>query len=149
MSFTASALLVSWAAIAVLGLALAGVLARVHRLEEIVAPGPQGADPSTALDTELSAPLAPGPQLLVLGDRGCGPCERAAAAVADLVARQQASVMWRDEHPRAFTAFGVSATPHAVVVDDRRHVVASAPVGSPERLAEVRAEVDRLLASAR
>ena len=48
MSFTASALIVSWAAILLLGFALAGVLARLHRLEQalagpVAAPTPAGA----------------------------------------------------------------------------------------------------------
>lgn len=134
MSFTASALLVSWAAILLLAFALAGVLARVHRLELALA-GP------ASLPTPVGGPLPlagvdHGPLLVLLVDDGCASCEQAAAAVTDLEARGVALVRRRHDHPDDFAALDVTATPHAVVADAGLHVVASLPVGSPRLLAE-------------
>lgn len=134
MSFTTSALLVSWAAILLLAFALAGVLARVHRLEQALA-GP------AALPTPVGGPLPlpgvdHGPVLVLFVDDGCASCTQAAADVAHLEARGVARIHWRAEEPDAFAALDVTATPHAVVADADLRVVASLPVGSPARLAE-------------
>jgi len=134
VTFTASALLVSWAAILLLAFAVAGLLARVYRLEQAVA-GP------AALPTPVGGPLPlpgveRGPVLLLFVDDGCGSCEQAAAAVADLEARDVARLLWRVDEPEAFAALEVTATPHAVVADADLRVVASLAVGSPARLAE-------------
>jgi hypothetical protein len=137
MSFTASALVVSWAAIALLGFALAGVLARVHRLETALA-GPD------ALPTPVGGPLPlpgveRGPMLALFVDDGCGSCDRAVDTVTDLEDRGLATVYWRAESPLAFAAMEVTATPFAVVADADLRVVAALPVGNAERLSEAMA----------
>jgi hypothetical protein len=142
VSFTASALLVSWAAILLLAFALAGLLARVHRLEQAVA-GP------VALPTPVGGPLslpgvARGPVLVLFVDDGCASCEQAAADLADLEARGAARIKWRAEDPEAFAALEVTATPHAVVADADLRVVASLGVGGPARLAEAVEILDAL-----
>lgn len=141
MSFTASALLVSWAAILLLAFALAGVLARVHRLEQALA-GPE------ARPTPVGGPLPlpgvdEGPVLLLFVDDGCASCEQAAAELAELEERGVARIHWRADEPAAFAALSVTATPFAVVADRDLRVVASLPVGSSDRLAEA---IDTLLA---
>ena len=142
MSFTASALLVSWAAILLLAFALAGVLARVHRLEQALA-GP------TALPAPVGGPLPlpgveRGPVLLLFVDDGCASCEQAAADVAELEDRGAARILWRADEPDAFAALEVTATPHAVVADTDLRVVASLAVGSPARLADAVEVLDSL-----
>ena len=134
MSFTASALVVSWAAIALLGFALAGVLARVHRLEAAAA-GPSVAP--TPVGQPLALPgLSHGPALALFVDRGCGSCDRAVDAVAHLTAGGRATVLWRDESPEAFAAMDVTVAPFTVVADADLRVVAAHPVGSAVRLAD-------------
>ena len=146
MSFTASALVVSRAAILLLGLALAGVLARVHRLELALA-GPVGRP--TPVGAPLPLPgIDRGPVLALFLDAGCASCEQAAAAVADLEERGAALVLWRAEDPEAFAALEVTATPFAVVADADLRVVASFPVGSPDRLAEAVETLSALEAAA-
>jgi len=142
MSFTASALVVSWAAILLLAFAVAGVLARVHRLEQALA-GP------AVLPTPVGGPLPlagvdHGPVLLLFVDDGCASCEQAAADVAELEARGRARIHWRTDEPDSFAALEVTATPHAVVADADLRVVASLPVGSPARLAEAVEILDAL-----
>lgn len=148
MSFTTSALLVSWAAIAALGLALAGVLARLHRLEEVVAgrtPAGVAATRVDAAGSRLAGLLGPDTRLVLLGDRGCAPCETAAAAVTGLVTDGVGVVVWRDEHPEVFVELGVATTPYAVLLDEHRRLVRSTPVGSPERLAETLDDVEAMV----
>ncbi len=148
MSFTTSALIVSWAGIVVLGLALAGVLARLHRLEEVVAGRAPVGVAATSVDvagSRLAALLTPTTRLVLLGDRGCAPCETAAAAVGPLVEDGTAVVLWRDEHAEVFAELGVTTTPYAVVLDDEQRLVRATPVGSSERLAEALDQVEALV----
>jgi hypothetical protein len=90
MTLTATAIVLSWVAIIVLASALAGVLARVHRLEQRLAPsagagpgsggaGPTGSGPGVG----ATAPPVPGVVLddgvgavLLFADRECGSCLR-------------------------------------------------------------------------
>lgn len=142
MSFTASALVVSWVAIGLLGFALAGVLARVHRLERELA----GSRPAaTPVGQPLPLPdVEQGPLLALFVDRDCGACERAADGVDDLVDQGRAVVYWRDEAPEVFGAVDVPISPFAIVVDDGLRVVTAQPVGSPKRLDEAIAALDGL-----
>jgi hypothetical protein len=137
VSFTASALLVSWAAIALLGFALAGVLARLHLLETTLT-GP------AVVPTPVGGPLplpgvGRGPVLALFVDDGCRSCDQAVDGVAELEDRGLATIYWRAESPEAFAALEVTATPFAVVADADLRVVATLPVGSAARLAEAMA----------
>ncbi len=142
MTFTTSALIMSWAAIILLGFALAGVLGRVHRLEaELAGPAPL----ATPVGRRLPLPdIEHGPVLAVFVDRGCGSCEQAADGVADLVDRGLARVYWRDEEPEVFGIVDVPISPFAVVADADLKVVTAQPVGSAKRLAEAIAALDAL-----
>lgn len=143
MSFTASALLVSWVAIALLGFALAGVLARVHRLERAL--GGEEAVP-VSIGRRLALPgLDAGPALALFVDPGCASCDRAAATMAG---DHRARVVRRDDDPEAFAVLDVRATPFAVVADADLRIVTALPVGSPTRLAEAIATLDDLEAGA-
>jgi hypothetical protein len=142
VSFTASALVLSWVAIGLLGFALAGVLARVHRLEqERSGPVPT----ATPVGRRLALPdVEEGPLLALFVDRDCGACERAADGVDELVEAGRAVVYWRDEAPEVFGAVDVPISPFAIVADDRLQVVAAHPVGSAKRLEEAIASLDAL-----
>ena len=144
MSFTASALVVSWAAIAVLGFARGRARpapparagprrsradGHVRRVDRSCCPASTRARPSRFVD------------------HGCGSCERAVAATAHLVAQGRAVVYWRSEDPGAFAAFVIPLSPYAVVVDDQLRLVAAQPVGGEARLAEVIATMTSLEAS--
>jgi hypothetical protein len=134
MSFTASALVLSWVVIGLLGFALAGVLARVHRLEQQAA-APQAR--ATPVGQPLPLPdVEQGPLLALFVDRDCGACERAADGVDDLVDEGRAVVYWRDEAPEVFGTVDVPISPFAIVADERLRVVAALPVGSSKRLDE-------------
>jgi len=161
VSLTATAFVLTWAAVVTLGFALAGVLARVHRLEERLAlgatapgPGPSGAGGPTV---GTLAPATPGIDtsdgaLLLFADRTCGSCLRVlptvAAAGAD--ARLTVHVLWSGaagptgdaadtgvvHHPDAgavHAAYGVTAAPWLVAVAADGHIAASGPAGSVER----------------
>jgi hypothetical protein len=142
VTFTASALILSWVAIILLGFALAGVLGRVHRLErELAGPAPL----ATPVGRALPLPdVEHGPLLAVFVDRGCGSCEQAADGVADLVEQGRAIVYWRDEDPEVFGAVDVPISPFAIVADADLRVVTARPVGSARRLAEVIDALDAL-----
>jgi hypothetical protein len=142
VSFTDSALVVSWAAIVLLGFALAGVLARVHRLEQAMA-GPAPAPTPVGRPFPLPG-IEEGPVLALFVDHDCRSCERAVAGVGELLDRGLATVYWREEEPEAFDAMDVPLTPYAVVADAELKVVSVQPVGSAERLAEVVATVATL-----
>jgi hypothetical protein len=142
VSFTTSALVVSWVAIGLLGFALAGVLARVHRLEQDLA-GP--ARTATPVGQPLALPdVEHGPLLALFVDRDCGACERAADGVDGLVDQGRAVVYWRDEAPEVFGAVDVPISPFAIVVDEGLRVVAAHPVGSAKRLDEAITALDGL-----
>ena len=172
MSLTATLLVLTWAAIVTLGFALAGVLARVHRLEQALAtsgPATAGALGAAGPSAGTLAPAVPGVDLddgavLLFADRECGSCRRVLPVIADTgrSAGLPVHVLWSGpapttgdgldtttQHPdagAAYAAFGVRAAPWLVVVGPAGRVAASGPAGSPERATEVLAvieEVDR------
>jgi len=166
MSFTASALIVSWAAIALLGFALAGVLQRVYALEQalrgddgdVQANGLVG-QPAPAID---GVDLAGGAALLVFADTTCGSCMRSLPEVERLAATYEGvlsvRMLWVDRPPDplpvervehvpeaapAFTAYGVPATPYAVSIDAEQRIAAAGVAGSPKHLERIAAVVAR------
>ncbi|MBW8482181.1 hypothetical protein [Actinomadura parmotrematis] len=147
MSFQTSALLLSWVAIALLALVVAGLVRQVHALTD-------GAPRRTALGPEPGA-AAPGfdrlgPGLLLFLDRDCGVCGEVLDA-ADGLGRPLHAVfsgpaadglapeitVLAGEGEGLFTDYRVPATPFAVLVDGHGRVTASEPVGSAEALREL------------
>lgn len=142
MSFTGSALIVSWAAIALLGFALAGVLARVHRLELALAGG--DATPASAGGPLTVRGVERGPVLVLFVDDGCASCDEAAEAVTAHGDTRSTRIVRRHDDPEAFGAMDVTATPVALVADEELRVVATIPVGSAERLDDALGLLDDL-----
>jgi hypothetical protein len=140
MSFTTSALLLSWVAILLLSLVVAGLIRQVHALA-------QGA-PRTARLGPPPGSRAPefdrlGPGLLLFLDRDCGTCTEVLTAATGPGKAIYAGPAPADagtaltvlaDEPGLFTAYHVPATPFAVLVDDSGVVLAAEPVGSAAAL---------------
>ncbi|SNR91992.1 hypothetical protein [Actinomadura mexicana] len=153
MSFQNSALLLSWAAILLLALVVAGLVRQVHALGRGAArpagPGPAAGAPAPAFDRL-------GPGLLLFLDRECGVCGDVLAAVPagrplhaifagpppDEAPRPGVSVL-AGEQDGLFADYRVPATPFAVLVGDDGRVRAAEPVGSPEALRALTLEAAR------
>ena len=171
MSLTATAIVLSWIAIVVLASAFAGLLARVHRLEQRLAPGTGGpaAAGSSGSGPEVgaTAPSVPGVALddgagaiLLFADRECGSCLRVlpTAVAAGHRARVPVHVLWSSatavtngsppgvtHHPdagAAYVLYGVVAAPWLVVVAPDGRVAAAGAAGSVARAAELVAVLD-------
>lgn len=157
MTLTATLLLLTWMALIVLGFALAGLLSRVHRLEQQVAgaaPAPAGAG-AGGPPVGVTAPSVPGLDLeggavLLFADRECGSCRRVLPAVAAAAGPgRPVHVLWsgprpttvddatgvvhHDEAGAAYAAFGVRAAPWLVAVDAAGTTAASGAAGSEDR----------------
>jgi hypothetical protein len=159
MSFTISALIVTWGAIALLGLALAGVVRQVRALTmmrslQLPRIGPRLKTLAPALDGAAQPYPTDRPSVLLFVDAECAGCEE---VLPQLVALADA---WRDDvafsaifhgapdHSvngsvqvvanarSAFEAFSIPATPFAVLVSPTATVEASAPIGSPHALTQ-------------
>ncbi|WP_242906392.1 hypothetical protein [Actinomadura terrae] len=155
MSFQESALLLSWAAILLLALVVAGLVRQVHALG-----APQG---SSALGPVVGG-RAPafdrlGPGLLLFVDRDCGACADVLAAAGDLGGPLHAvfagaapdapdapglpGTVLAFERGGLFADYRIPATPFAVLVGEDGRVRASEPVGSAEALRELAPEAAR------
>lgn len=153
MSFQNSALLLSWVAILLLALVVAGLVRQVHALG-------QGASRPAGLSLAPGAPAPAfdrlGPGLLLFLDRECGVCADVLAAVPDgrplhaifagpppgEAARPGVTVL-AGEQDGLFTDYRVPATPFAVLVGADGRVRAAEPVGSPEALRALTLEAAR------
>ncbi|TDC58392.1 hypothetical protein E1281_01760 [Actinomadura sp. KC345] len=159
MSFQNSALLLSWVAILLLSLVVAGLVRQVHALS-------RGAPHRTALGPAPGA-AAPafdrlGPGLLLFLDRDCGVCTEVLAAAGGLDGPLHAIfagpppggvppsgpprpglTVLADEQDGLFADYGVPATPFAVLVGADGRVRAAEPVGSPDTLRELTLEASR------
>ena len=170
MSLTATAIVLSWIAIVVLASAFAGLLARVHRLEQRLAPGtgPAAAGSSgSGPEVGTNAPSVPGVALddgagaiLLFADHECGSCLRVlpTAVAAGHRAGVPVHVLWSSasavtdgsppgvtHHPDAgpaFVIYGVVAAPWLVVVAPDGRVAAAGAAGSVARAAELVAVLD-------
>lgn len=163
MTFESSALVGAWLAIALLGLALSGIMRQVSMLSRQSSPVRRpGIGPVMGSEVPAHSRLArivqPGsPMLVVFADATCATCrqlfdaaERSAwteplgdvpvVVVATDAAPPGAgdvatSVVVDDQ--ALLEEWRVVATPLAVVLDRTGRVAASAPVGTPGRLREV------------
>ncbi|TDC93826.1 hypothetical protein [Actinomadura sp. 7K507] len=164
MSFQNSALLLSWVAILLLSLVVAGLVRRVHALSR-GAPARTGLGPAPGTAAPAFDRLGPG--LLLFLDRDCGVCTDVLAAAGSLdgplhaifagpppgdapppgpsrhgPSRHGPTVL-ADEQDGLFADYGVPATPFAVLVGADGRVRAAEPVGSPEALRELTLEASR------
>ncbi|MBO2453945.1 hypothetical protein J4573_43130 [Actinomadura barringtoniae] len=147
MSFQTSALLLSWVAILLLALVVAGLVRQVHALSRGVPQrttlGPAPGTPAPAFDRL-------GAGLLLFLDLDCGVCTEVLGSAGELGRPFKAifaedgptavppgvSVLTGERHG-LFEAYGVPATPFAVIVDGDGRVRTAEPVGSPEALREL------------
>jgi hypothetical protein len=157
MSFTASALILTWVALLLLALVVAGLVRQVHALQREV-PGsaarraPQGrvgavVPPIPGIDTARV-------RLLVLLDADCSACAGLLtgieATLAPRVVREQVALLYADgTDPAAaalgapviadagdvFSAVGATALPYGVALDADGRVAAATPVGGVAQLA--------------
>lgn len=153
MSFQNSALLLSWVAIALLALVVAGLVRQVHALGR-GAPGPAHAL-GPAAGTPAPAFDRLGPGLLLFLDRDCGVCAAVLDAAGDLGGPLHAifsgpapdspppGPVLTGERDGLFAEYRVPATPFAVVVGADGRVRAAEPVGSPEALRDLALEAAR------
>ncbi|WP_067488438.1 hypothetical protein [Actinomadura hibisca] len=147
MSFQTSALLLSWLAIGLLALVVAGLVRQVHALSQ-GAPRPSELGPPPGTRAPAFERLGPG--LLLFLDRDCGVCAEVLAA-ADGLGRPLHAIfagaapeglapevtVLAGEQAGLFEDYRVPATPFAVLVDAAGRVRAAEPVGSPEALREL------------
>ena len=162
MSVQTTALLLAWVAIALLGLALAGLLRQVHLLSRGRVQPRFRAGPEVG---SIAPELAPGDRwarraVLLFAERGCNPCDRILPLFQELAARRSdidfkllfrgpgngvvnAHVEVLTDQDQAFQGFGIPATPYGVIIDERGTVMAAAPVGSHARLQQLLERVDQ------
>ncbi|MFD0688944.1 hypothetical protein [Actinomadura fibrosa] len=153
MSFQNSALLLSWVAIVLLALVVAGLVRQVHALGR-GAPGTAPLGPAAGTRAPAFDRLGPG--LLLFLDRDCGVCAEVLAAAGDLgrplhaifagpaaADPSPALTVLSGERDGLFADYRVPATPFAVLVGADGRVRASEPVGSPEALRELTLEAAR------
>lgn len=140
MSFTTSALIVTWVALLLMALVLSGLVRQVHLLSKRVGlqrsayapsrPGLAPGSPAPGLDR-----LGRGTEgtVLLFVSQNCRTCVEVQAEAAGLVGQNGTAlhVLYRDgEQAELFDAYDAIATPFAVLIDARGRVVDSEPVGS-------------------
>jgi hypothetical protein len=143
MSFEMTALLLSWVAILLLSMVVAGLVRQVHALGQ----GPR----PTSLSLPAGAPapgfdrFGPGPLLFLSAD--CGACPDVLTAAESLAGPVHAlfsgaalpseRVIVHADEPALFEAYKIPATPFVVVVGESGRVTLSEPVGSAGALREL------------
>ncbi|MEV7994541.1 hypothetical protein AB0O67_22280 [Streptomyces sp. NPDC086077] len=160
MDFTTSAVIVSWAAIALLALVVSGLVRQVHQLSRAQPhlPGRVGLA-SGASAPGLTTPALDGllptdrASLLLFLDADCGTCGQVLAEARAWTVRQgdaapqvlglyagpapqdaESAVPVLGERPELFTAYDIPATPYAVAVDAAGRITRSEPLGSATAL---------------
>lgn len=164
MTFTTAALLLAWAAILTLTLAVAGLLGQVRSLRREATSGLRvRLGPAVG---EAAPPLAipsvqvPRPALVLFADQNCEVCTEVIPAFATRNGRDgatdedvtkvivfpgdasetagehasQYSAITLTNQRDAFEAWNIRATPYCVFIDDSGRVLAAGPVGSRESL---------------
>ncbi|MEU5882352.1 hypothetical protein [Spirillospora sp. NPDC047279] len=152
MSFQTSALLLSWVAIVLLALVVAGLVRQVHALGQAAAGGGGPRPSPLGLAPGSPAPAFDrlGPGLLLFLDVDCGVCADVLEAAGSLGRPVHAIfagpapdtpgvTVLAHEQDGLFAAYAVPATPFAVVVDAGGRVRTAEPVGSPDALRDLEA----------
>ncbi|MCK1795244.1 hypothetical protein MTQ01_04310 [Streptomyces sp. XM4193] len=167
MDFVTSALLVSWVAIALLALVVSGLVRQVHQLSRgggaARTPGRVGVAPGSPAPHAAELLAEDRPTLLLFLSPDCRTCVRVLAEAdrvhtaadgtdaaggpavravyADEAPAETHSVPVLDHRPDLFTAYDAIATPFAVLVAAGGRVLRSEPLGAPEALHELLAEL--------
>lgn len=150
MSFEMTALLVTWAALVLLALVVAGLVRQVHGLTQGPRPQELGPRPGVlAPDLAALAPAAVGPTLLLFLSDECGACPdilreavvlagrtpiRAVFAGAPLDVDAPDGLRIFAERADLFDAYQVPATPFAVLTGADGRIQLAEPVGSVRAL---------------
>jgi hypothetical protein len=158
-TFEQSALILAWAAILLLALAMSGLMRQVHALTAQHGGSHRALGSATGmLAPDIPGLHAGGRSLLLFVDRGCSSCDQALDALAASTGNGDAIrvALYRGDPPPArdalvtvghaepiFAALGVTVTPTAVALDEQRRVITSAPVGTPGLIYQFLADVDR------
>ena len=153
MSFQTSALILAWVAIALLGLALSGLLRQLHAFRQNLMPpsfdvGPRVGTRAQALEAAVADTQT---TVVVFADRGCASCEHVLERVEELAAREwelafkvafpgdangfrSSRVETLVEQAALFEELRIPATPYAVATGPEGAIVAVGPLGSPAML---------------
>ena len=152
MSFTMSAFLVTWAAIALLAFAMSGLVRQVHALASQQAVPLRAGPPIGAvlpdLDGALRFPPPARPTVLLFSEATCSTCAELLPELARLAGehreRIQFGVVFRgpgtavdgpvvaafEHRSELFDRLGISAVPYAIVTSPRGVVLDARPTGS-------------------
>jgi hypothetical protein len=154
MSFEMTALLLSWVAILLLSLVVAGLVRQVHALGQ----GPRPTAVGLSAGSQAPGFDRFGPALLLFLSADCSACPEVLAAAESLTGSEgqavhalfagaalpSEGVTVHPDEPALFEAYKIPATPFAVVVGESGRVTVSEPVGSPGALRELlKLEVSR------
>ncbi|MGI8333145.1 hypothetical protein ACRYCC_24595 [Actinomadura scrupuli] len=147
MSFEMTALLLSWVAILLLSLVVAGLVRQVHAIGQGPRPTALGLDTGSqapgferfgpGLLLFLSADCAACPDVLAAAESLTGPADPPVHALFAGAALPAERVTVHADEPALFEAYKIPATPFAVVVGESGRVTVSEPVGSPGALREL------------
>jgi thiol-disulfide isomerase/thioredoxin len=154
MSFELSALFATWLALALLGLAVSGLVRQVHMINKVLssggATGPRLGSKAPSLKGSLDLNGRPG--LLLFVDSSCRSCLEILPRLGELAKEWEGQVEFAalfaggaastapnsisviENQRKTHELFGVSVTPFAVAVSDSNVVVGAAPVGSNQLL---------------
>lgn len=156
MSFTASALVLTWVALLLLSLVVAGLVRQIHELQQAAPPGTDRRGPRGRLGAVV--PPVPGidtsaVRLLLLLDADCDACtillDGVRSTLSPTVLRTGVALLYADEiDPRAarlgaalagdaggvFDAVGATALPYGVALGGDGRVAAAGPVGAVSQL---------------
>lgn len=154
MSFQVTALLLTWVALAVLALAMSGLVRQIHVLSGRRTSSQYGPTPGTPVADFGGLPSRDGkPLLLLFASDHCESCSQLLPLLRDLSSREQwfhAAALFAESAPipmvdgltvienqrDVFDRLGVAAVPFGVWCDPQRRIASSTPLGSEEALHE-------------
>jgi len=169
MSFEMSALLLTWVVVALLALAMGGMLRHVRTLTQQVqgqAMRPRGPVIGSVFPSPASARGNGNGEVIVFLRSECHPCEALIPEIRRLSSAQfgpKVTAVFREDRPESdlgnaqvlehqaplFETVGVSTTPYAVVVGPQQTVIAARPIGSPSALVELLHSIEGSLENGR
>lgn len=159
MTFEASALILTWVALLLLSLVVAGLIRQVHALSRGHRPISTGL-PAGAIAPELERLTGSSriPVAMLFLSADCGSCPGILKEARELAVGRSLEVhaifageaiegydddgalSVHEHESRMFDTYGVPATPYGVIVDQAGKVRASEPVGSSEALRKLLAQ---------